>query len=67
MALAAAHLSRSGGDSVALGTVSFFPHLLGFRSPPVPLWRIVCVQQVNQLKIGNKKRQQKFLVAVVEE
>ena len=33
----AAHLttSHSGGDSVAVGTVSLFPHLLGSRPPPV--------------------------------
>ena len=67
MALAPARPRRSGGGSVALGTVSFFPHLLGFRSPPVPLQSIVCAQQVNRLEIGNKKWQQKFLAAVVEE
>ena len=31
--------SLSGGDCVAFGTVSLFPHLLGSRSPPEPLWR----------------------------
>ena len=29
--------SPSGGDSVALGIVSLFPHLRGSRSSPVPL------------------------------
>ena len=43
MALVAAYLnalrSHPGGDSVALGIVSLFPHLLGSRSSPVPLRR----------------------------
>ena len=29
--------SPSGGDSVAVCIVSLLPHLLGSRSPPVPL------------------------------
>ena len=36
MAPIAAH--HSGGDGVALGIDSLFPHLLGSRSPPAPLW-----------------------------
>ena len=38
--------NHSGGDSVALGIVSLFPHLLGSLSPPVPLRRQLDVKQV---------------------
>ena len=34
--------SSPGGDSVVLGIVFFFPHLLGSWSPPVPLWKHLC-------------------------
>ena len=38
--------SHSGGDCVVFGTVSLFPHLLGSRSLPLPLWGQLSVKQV---------------------
>ena len=38
--------SHCGGDSVAIGTASLFPHLLGSRSPPTPLQRQLGVKYI---------------------
>ena len=43
------HGNRSGGDGVGLGTVYVFPHLLGSRSPPVPLRRQLGVRHVGDV------------------
>ena len=40
--------NHSGGDSVALGIVPHFPHLLVNPSPPVPLREQLGVKQVKQ-------------------
>ena len=37
--------NHSGGDSVVLGIVSVFPHLVGSRSPPIPLRRHLGIKQ----------------------
>ena len=60
------HASRSGADGVGLATVCVFHHLLGSRSPPVPLPRQLGVRHVCDSSLSVSETLDTFVIRLCQ-